>query len=351
MFVLAASDIRAQSSSQPFFMELPPNVLPYAVGANGWLSVGLQYQDTNALYWTPATGAVEIGGIVAIASSRDGRTVAGNAFDAQLRQNAAIWTGGTAWRRLGSFTPNAKPCDTSYSSSYGINGDGTVIVGLGWDGCTYAHAFRWTEQTGVVDLGTLNGRSTRANGVSADGRVVVGWGTDVTGVRLGAKWVDGKQQMITNASNRAVGEAFAANADGSILAGTNCDFFAQPAVVPTGWTWTADKGVQCLPVTRPSWVPPAPYNVLVQAMSDDGRVMVGSYTFGLDAQSLLWLDGQVYFLRDYLRANGYPSAFSDWINTGFLTGVTPDGRTLVGYGAGPKTFQGYMVVLPDRGQP
>jgi DNA-binding beta-propeller fold protein YncE len=30
-------------------------------------------------------------------------------------------------------------------------------------------------------------------------------------------------------------------------------------------------------------------------------------------------------------------------------GVSPDGRTLVGYGAGPTAFQGYVVILPERG--
>ncbi len=155
--------------------------------------------------------------------------------------------------------------------------------------------------------------------------------------------------MIKNASGGPVGEAFATNRDGSLIAGTNCDFTR--IVVPTGWTWTADKGVQCLPVPPAPWVPPLPYSVIVQATSNDGRVMVGSYSFGLDSEALLWLDGQVYFLRDYLRNNGIPDAFRGWINTGFLTGVTPDGRTLVGYGAGPRTFTGYLVVLPDRGKP
>jgi hypothetical protein len=74
--------------------------------------------------------------------------------------------------------------------------------------------------------------------------------------------------------------------------------------------------------------------------------MGGSYSFGLDSESLLWLDGQVYFLRDYLRQNGLPDAFDGWVNTGFVTDVSPDGRTLVGYGAGPRTFQGFMVLLP-----
>jgi hypothetical protein len=32
-----------------------------------------------------------------------------------------------------------------------------------------------------------------------------------------------------------------------------------------------------------------------------------------------------------------------------VTAVSSDGRTLVGFAAGPRTFQGYMVVLPERG--
>jgi hypothetical protein len=88
--------------------------------------------------------------------------------------------------------------------------------------------------------------------------------------------------------------------------------------------------------------------VFTEATSDDGRVMVGAFSFGLDSEALLWLDGQPFFLRDYLRANGVPNAFDGWVNTGFLVGVTPDGRTLVGHGAGPRAFQGYMVVLPER---
>jgi hypothetical protein len=84
------------------------------------------------------------------------------------------------------------------------------------------------------------------------------------------------------------------------------------------------------------------------ATSDDGRVIGGSFSFGLDAEALVWFDGEVVFLRDYLRANGIPNAFDGWINTGFVLDVSPDGRTLVGYGAGPRTFQGYVVILPER---
>ena len=83
--------------------------------------------------------------------------------------------------------------------------------------------------------------------------------------------------------------------------------------------------------------------------SDDGRVIGGALSFGLESEALIWLDGKGYFLKEYLRDNGYPDAFRGWVNSGFVTGVSADGRTLVGYGAGPTAFQGYLVILPERG--
>ncbi len=54
------------------------------------------------------------------------------------------------------IAPNAAPCDALLSSTYDISEDGKVIVGLAWNGCNFARAFRWEESTGMVDLGTLN---------------------------------------------------------------------------------------------------------------------------------------------------------------------------------------------------
>jgi hypothetical protein len=44
-----------------------------------------------------------------------------------------------------------------------------------------------------------------------------------------------------------------------------------------------------------------------------------------------------------------PDAFDGWVNTGFVTDVSADGRILVGYGAGPRRFQGFIVALPRAG--
>jgi hypothetical protein len=329
----------------PLFITLPPNVLPQAQGANGFVVVG-SFFEGGAFHWMPTSGTTAIGARQGVDVSRDGNVIVGNALDQAGRENAAVWTGGTSWRLLGSISPTAQPCDDLLSAAFGASGDASVIVGLAWDGCRIARAFRWEESTGVVDLGTITGGSTRANAVSGNGRVVVGWDIHPTGMRQGAKWVDGKGELIKGRSG-FVGEAFGINSDGSLIVGTNCD----PAdyLTPTAWTWTQAEGVKCFPVRRPAWALNLPYQVLMQNPSDDGRVIGGSLSFGLDAESVVWFDGEPFFLRDYLRSHGVPDAFEGWYNTGFVTGVSPDGRTLVGYGAGPIGFQGFMVLLPKLG--
>jgi probable HAF family extracellular repeat protein len=155
-----------------FFMELPPEALPAAVGGNAFAIAG-SYYSGGGMTWMPTSGDKQIGGRAGIAISRDGKVIAGNALDSRGLENAAIWQGGTNWRVLGGFTPGSRPCDELLSSTHGASADGRVIVGLGWDGCNVARAFRWEESTGMVNLGSLSGRSTRANSVSGDGKVVV----------------------------------------------------------------------------------------------------------------------------------------------------------------------------------
>jgi probable HAF family extracellular repeat protein len=345
---LVCSAIAPRSQDGVFFMALPAETLPSAVGANAFSIVGSFYEG-GALLWKPTSGTVAIGARAASGVSRDGKVVVGDALDPSLSENAAIWQGGDDWRVLGSIRPGAQSCDRLLSSAFGTSADGNVIVGLAWDGCRIARAFRWEESTGMVDLGTSNARSTRANAVSGDGRVVIGWQESEVGVRQGAKWINNQQEIIRNSAGRVVGEARASNMDGSIIVGQNCDLFNPNPVHPeanSAWKWTSQGGARCSVVTRPPTLPNLPYITMMLSTSDDGRVIGGSYSFGLDAESVIWINDQPQFLRDFLRDNGLPDAFRGWVNTGFITGVSPDGRTLVGYGAGPRAFQGFLVILP-----
>jgi probable HAF family extracellular repeat protein len=329
------------------FIDLPLLFLPYAVGANGFVVAGARFHPEGrgpALHWLPTSGVREVGGSQVIAVSRDGKTMVGSARDGGDIEHAAIWAGGESWRLLAPVHPNARPCDTLLSSAFGASDDARVIVGLAWDGCSFARAFRWEVATGMTDLGSLSGESTRANDVSGDGRVVVGWEQAANGYREGAKWVDGREELIKGPGG-FVGEAFGVNRDGSLITGTMCD--STRLGPPTAWTWTPTAGIQCFPVARPVWALNVPYDAHMYAMSDDGRVIGGAISFGLDSESVVWFDGESVFLHDYLRDHGVPDAFRDWYNTGFVTDVSPDGRTLVGHGVGPRGLQGFMVVLPE----
>jgi probable HAF family extracellular repeat protein len=322
-------------------IELPVTVLPADVTASGSVIVG-SYVEPSGFYWMPTTSDIFIGGIGAAAVSRDGRVIVGTAADAQGREQAAIWQRASEWRLLGSIAPDALPCDALLSSSFGANDAGTVIVGLAWNGCSIARAFRWEESTGMVDLGsTVAGRSSRANGVSGDGRVVIGWQEDTTGVRRGVRWVDGRQELFVGPAGQ-VGEARAANTDGSLVVGQNCRLGQDQ----TAWTWTARDGVQCVDPPRPRL---GFFTGMMLATSDDGRVIGGAQSFGLESEAVLWIDRVPSYLKDYLRANGVPDAFEGWVNTGFINAVSPDGRILVGYGAGRRNFQGYLVILGSGG--
>jgi uncharacterized membrane protein len=332
------------ADNKAIFIELPDGVLASKVSSSGVVVGGLR--PVGAMHWMPTSGDVYLGGISANVVSRDGRLIAGEAVDANRIQQAAIWQRGTEWRLLGSIVPNAQPCDNLLSTALGGSGDGSVLVGLAWNGCRIARAFRWEEKTGMVDLGsTVANRSSRADAVSGDGKVVVGFQEHGTGFRQGARWVDGKQTIFTGPEG-FVGVANDTNTDGSIIVGSFCRPVSGDQ---TAWMWTARDGVQCLDVPRRRPAIEGVFGGLALATSDDGRVIGGAHSFGLESESIVWIDRTPHYLKDYLRDHGAPRAFENWVNTGFVTGMSRDGRVLVGHGAGPRDFTGFVVIMPPLG--
>ena len=335
---------RAEAQDQAVMITLQAGVQAVDVNTNGGVVVGT-FRRGGGFYWMPTTGDISVGGIEAGSVSRDGRTIVGTALDPQRKEQAAIWVRGSEWRLLGSVVPNPVSCDALISSGYDVSDDGKVVVGLAWNGCSFARAFRWEEATGMVDLGsTVQGRSSRANGVSGNGKVVVGWQEHTQGYRMGARWVDGRQTVFTGPAE-IVGEAHSANADGTIIVGQACRF--GDGSDQSAWKWTPAGGLVCLPPPRLRL--PIGSQGFAFGTSEDGRVIVGAQGFGLEREAVIWIDGSPFYLKDYLRAHGVPNAFEDWVNTGAALSVSRDGRILVGYGAGPRDFTGYIVILPELG--
>src|SRR5262245_54233646 len=204
--------LRADDKTLLIELETRSESLPTAVSASGAMVVG-GLNGINAFYWMPTTGVIFAGGLTASGVSRDGLTIVGLAADSRAVQQAAIWMRGTEWRLLGSFPGSAGPCDRSLSNATGVSSDGQTVVGFAYNGCD-AHAFRWQESGGMVDLGsTVQGRSSRGLGVSADGNVVVGDQSTAEGFNQAARWVGGRQELITGPEGPA-GSATAANHDG-----------------------------------------------------------------------------------------------------------------------------------------
>lgn len=181
----------------------------------------------------------------AVAVSDDGKTVLGNMNNpdtpgTSLGSVAAMWQESTqSWQSLG-YLPNALNCP-SKSSAYELSADGTVAVGLSWDGCD-ARAVRWTEATGLVEMESLANGSNRGSVVSADGKLIGGFAQGSFS-RTPAIWdgitTDG--QLLDPPDGDALGEVHGMSDDGSILLG---EWVEQDD--PTGITqavrWTNDDG-------------------------------------------------------------------------------------------------------------
>jgi probable HAF family extracellular repeat protein len=351
--MLLAPTVTTRARDTPTLIELEARseALPGGVSAAGAVVVGGLHSG-GGFYWMPTTGAIAIGGVGATKVSRDGRTIVGVAADSRRIMQAAIWLRAAEWKLLGSFGANAAPCDASLSTATDTSSNGHVVVGLAWTGCGLAHAFRWEESTGMVDLGSsVAGRASLATGVSGDGKVVVGHQEQAGGFTQGARWLDGRQELFPGPDG-FVGTANAANNDGSIVVGRICSPAASRPTdsnFQSAWIWTMRDGTRCLPA--PSLrVSPGPLIIVeANAVSDDGRVIGGGQNVGgsPDSDAIIWIDGTPSYLKDYLRANGVPNAFETWINTGAINGISPDGRVLVGSGAALGGFRGYIVILGD----
>ena len=84
-----------------------------------------------------------------------------------------------------------------------------------------------------------------------------------------------------------------------------------------------------------------PVGVDANATSDDGQVIGGGQDVGGFRIQCDRLDRRpARVLKDLLRANEVPNAFDTWVNTGKITGMTPDGHILVGWGAAALGFRG-----------
>jgi len=315
------------------------------VSGTGKMIVGVANNGAalEAVRWTPAgmfgLGDLPGGGSFAAANgvSSSGRAIVGqsesaNGFEA------------FRWTRSGMKGLGDLPGPGSYASrALAVSDAGTVVVGLSQrpqDQHGY-NAWRWTQATGMVDIGDLPGGDPHgiANDVSADGSVVVGASSSFAG----------SEGFIWKAATGMVGigdlpggffgsSAEGVSADGTVVVGYGTGPAGGEAI-----RWTQAGGMVGL-----GDLPGGPFASAASAVSADGNVIVGSGSTAEVFEAFLWTPSLgMVSLKQYLLDHGVTEV-ADWMLT-FATDVSADGQTIVGNGINPSLENEGWVATVDLG--
>lgn len=340
----------AFASAQVIRFEMIPSALGandlspdgrYVVGeadfdGDGWVDGSYRYDFvtntlTNLHLTSDPTTTVPV-----VAVSDDGSIILGNTPDPNdmdgngIGDVAAIWRASTSeWESLG-YLPNALECP-SRSSGYEISADGSVAVGLSWDGCS-GRGFRWTQAGGMIELQVLANGGNRASVLSADGAIIGGFAQG-TFSRTPAVWyADGSGELLDPTAD-AQGEITGITEDGTILLGEWLT--TEPVTRASMWTggpgdWTR---TQIGAGSRlPGW------SGIPMDISDDGTIV--GFDFLVGARRA-WIQpqgtGVLQDLKPYIEAHG--AVVPTFLTLEVCQAISNDGRFIVGHGFGTGAWR------------
>jgi probable HAF family extracellular repeat protein len=264
-------------------------------------------------------GPTQLAGI-----SADGGAIAGSSPVGTV-QRAFRWTADTGVVDLGTLGGDR-------ASANAISSDGSTVVGNSVTDEDEVHAFRWHD--GAMDDLGMQGDGSSAEKVSADGSVVAGYGNTNTGLTSIFRWTQGSGMIdIGNLSNQAL-TLGALSADGSTIVGTTYrsypvdDYLSSMngSATQHAFRWTADTDMVDLGTLGGHYSE-------AQFVSADGSVVAGrSYTeHDVEDHAFRWEDGVMTDLGTLGGSHSEVSALSS------------DGRTVVGgsYREGASTLTAY----------
>jgi uncharacterized membrane protein len=304
----------------------------------------------GAFRWTQATGLVGLGQDPTVSPggaprvSADGNRVAATIISADSTYTTAgLWTLGSGWQRImPPGPPDLTIQDRSMATVYGLSGDGSTVVGLFCRNDGRAHAFRWTQAGGAVDLGSqVANNACRPNNVNYDGSVIFGWDEYWRGNWRPAAWYNGVETVLDDSLSD--GQCNASNPAGTIVVGFSQDQITHTRELArwtrSGSTWSATQRLG----TQPG------YGINIgNGVTADGNMIVGYTSF----------DGSPYSPAGFVwtAATGIEDV-NTWlgdhgvaVDPGFyifgLQGITPDGQWIIGYGRDlvtPYTTRGFRI--------
>lgn len=236
-----------------------------------------------------------------------------------------------ATRWVGSTIQNLGVLPNGHGTyAWGVSGDGSVVVGYCLMQDLNVVAYRWSAATGMLPMGTYNGRNvSTALDASHDGSVIVGtlplpsrayrWTSEGGFQDLGSVTVDGSSA------------AFGVSSDGNVVVGR--------ASTPSGlhaMRWTSALGMQSLGVL------PNGTSSVASDTNADGSVVVGNcFVTGIGQRAFIWTPSTgMLDLTTYL--NTRIAGMEGWVLS-TVEGVSDDGSTIVGWGTLNGVTLGFRV--------
>ncbi|WP_317964082.1 hypothetical protein [Methylocaldum szegediense] len=217
-----------------------------------------------------------------------------------------------------------------FTRASGISADGSIIVGYSR---TSAHplgsGYRWTESTGMADLGQLPGDVwSWAQAISADSSVIVGISNTLTDQQAFRWTAEDGMISLGNAPAATSSGASAVSEEGTVIAGQGKIGDFNYAMV-----WTEEGGWKNFG-TLPGY-----QNSNTNAISGDGTVVGQSFNFD-SATSTFTSEGFIWDEANGMRnvkewlMDEYGLDLAAWTISNVL-GISGDGRFIAGYGINP----------------
>lgn len=247
--------------------------------------------------------------------SEDGRVVVGSSRVDKDYLNPFRWT-------LSGITNLATLSGLSgRTSADGVSADGVVFALT--DHASH-HAYRWTENGGKVDLGSLGGMDTIATGLSSDGAVVVGNSSRADSNWRAFRWTQ-SGGMVELSGGGPDSSAAAASADGSVVVGAVSSFVdtdgdGMPDLDVKAARWTQSGGMVSLGALGGSIS-------FANGVSGDGSVVVGqSSTTNGKSHAFRWTQSGGMVDLGTLESDDW----ADYTESS-AEGVSADGKVVVGF--------------------
>ncbi len=241
------------------------------------------------------------------------------------------------YRGPGTYQEIAPTGFYTATAAQGVSGDGGVAVGFMSVPQSFAsQAFRWTSAGGAQPLGfaQVGDAASSANGISRDGTTIVGGSGGGSNPSVCFAWRQSTGMVaLPPLSGNTRSGGWGVNFDGSVIVGESS------GNTPRATMWRDGQPIDLgVPVGFAG-------GTIAKAVNDAGTVVVG-FASGTSSVASIWTPtfGMEY-LSDYLLRNGIQVP-SGWTLLQ-ATAVSPDGRTIAGWGTNSaNSGEGFVVTIP-----